>query len=197
MVLGTGADGSTFYSSLPGGVELITDLTGIGLRVMERRWISGWLTPGFQLKSLSERYAVLLDWIHANEHQGGLFFAVGNSGGSGEIAFALERLHGAAHLHLVERGAASDLHRGEPALARKDRQHSPLLPAEIETVAIDDGERLGDVLGKARQTVGEELLQHQRRAFRRSPLSRICPFLHARLRARAPTRLIDNLATAN
>jgi hypothetical protein len=47
------------------------------------------MTSSFELKTQSARLATLLEWIHANEHQGGLFIGVGNSGGSGEIAYTL------------------------------------------------------------------------------------------------------------
>lgn len=89
VVLCSAINGEVFYANMVGGKELIGDLAALGLRVVDRRWIDGWLTPGYQLKSLSERMAVLLDWIHANVHQGGAFLAVGNSGGSGELSYTL------------------------------------------------------------------------------------------------------------
>lgn len=89
VLLCSSLNGEVFYQNLAGGLELIADLTGSGLRVVDRRWIDGWLSPSYELKSVSERLAVLLDWIVANEHPGGAFFAVGNSGGSGELAYVL------------------------------------------------------------------------------------------------------------
>lgn len=89
VVLCTGNIGDVFYSGLPGGSELISELRAVGLRVIDRRWIGGWMTPDYELKRQSERFALVLDWIIANEFPGGLFFAVGNSAGSGEIAFSL------------------------------------------------------------------------------------------------------------
>jgi hypothetical protein len=89
VLLCTGLDGSTFFAHNPGGEELIGDLTAIGLRVMDRAWEDGWLGSGTGVKTQSARLAKLLVWLLANEHLGGLFFAVGNSGGGGEIAYSL------------------------------------------------------------------------------------------------------------
>ncbi len=89
VLLCSGQNGQLYYSKVPGGDELIADLTAVGLRVLDRRWVEGWVSPSYQLASVSERLAVLLDWIHLNVHQGGAFFAVGNSGGSAELAYTL------------------------------------------------------------------------------------------------------------
>jgi hypothetical protein len=89
VVLCSGFTGVTFYGDWPSGEEFITDLTDIGLRVVDRCWTDSWLQPGIFLKENSERLAVLFDWIHANLHEGGSFFAVGTSGGAGEIGFSL------------------------------------------------------------------------------------------------------------
>jgi hypothetical protein len=88
-VVTSGLNGDEFYADLPGGPEMIGDLTDLGLRVVDRRWPLGWMTSSVEHKPQSARLAELLDWIHANTHQGGLFFGIGNSGGSGEIAYTL------------------------------------------------------------------------------------------------------------
>jgi hypothetical protein len=88
-VVNSGESGNEFFAKLTGGPELIRDLSDLGLRVVDRRWPDGWMTSSFELRPQSARLGALLDWIAAQEVQGGLFFAVGNSGGAGEIAYTL------------------------------------------------------------------------------------------------------------
>jgi hypothetical protein len=89
VLLASGSIGDEFFADIAGGAELIGDLTAVGFRCIDRRWSNGWMTSSFELKPQSARLAELLDWIWQNEHGGGLFMAVGNSGGAGEIAYAL------------------------------------------------------------------------------------------------------------
>jgi len=65
--------------------------------VIQRKWVGstrssyGWLQPETSILDSSCRYATLIDWLFQNVHHStdGAFAVCGNSGGSGEIAFAL------------------------------------------------------------------------------------------------------------
>jgi len=89
VVFGSGGDGTDFYTDQPGGSELFTDLIGLGFRIVDRRWLTGWFTTETSVKDQSARYATLLAWVRDNLHTGGVFCASGNSGGSAEVAYAL------------------------------------------------------------------------------------------------------------
>jgi hypothetical protein len=94
VLLTSGSSGNEFFADIGGGTELIADLTALGFRCVDRRWPDGWITSSFQLKPQSARLAALVDWIRQHVHQGGLFMAVGNSGGAGEIAYTLSTWNG-------------------------------------------------------------------------------------------------------
>lgn len=85
----SGGSGAEFFADITGGEALLAELADLGLRVVDRRWEGGWLQAGTSITAESSRLPELLDWIHANQHQGGLFFAIGNSGGAGELGYAL------------------------------------------------------------------------------------------------------------
>ena len=61
-----------------------------GYNLVEVRWVEPgiWEGPGGSI-SLACRSATVFDWVHENIHQGGVFAAQGNSGGSAQIAFSL------------------------------------------------------------------------------------------------------------
>jgi hypothetical protein len=61
-----------------------------GYKLVEVAWNEPgvWEGPGGSI-SLACRSATIFDWVHKNIHQGGLFAAQGNSGGSAQIAFSL------------------------------------------------------------------------------------------------------------
>src|SRR5688572_21186673 len=88
-ILCSGGGGTEYYEEMEGGVRLIDDLTAQGLRVVQRRWRAPWMSTSPSLREQSERFPELLTWIRGNIHTGGIFCAVGNSGGAGEIGYAL------------------------------------------------------------------------------------------------------------
>lgn len=69
---------------------MMDSLLGEGFRLVEVAWKQPgvWEAPGGTI-SLACRSATVLDWIYISIHQGGLFAAQGNSGGSSQIAFSL------------------------------------------------------------------------------------------------------------
>lgn len=89
VVLSSGGVGDAFYAELGGGSTLVQALSDAGWRVVDRKWQGGWYSTSTSLKQQSLRYAVLLDWISKNVHQGGSLAATGNSDGASEIAYAL------------------------------------------------------------------------------------------------------------
>ena len=104
VVLTTGGNGTGLYGNQAGDVVegFINDLLGDGYLVVELAWddlapgpdplLGVWEKPaGSTLGSISLacRSATALEWIFENLHQGGLFIAQGNSGGSAQIAFSL------------------------------------------------------------------------------------------------------------
>jgi hypothetical protein len=89
VVLGSGAAGNSFYAGAEDGQALVTSLTAMGFRAVDRSWQGGWTTHEGGLKKESCRYATLLTWVHDHLHKGGKFVATGNSGGSAEIGYAL------------------------------------------------------------------------------------------------------------
>lgn len=91
VVFGTGAGGDSFYAEHHGGSgrPLLEDLQALGFRVVDRRWEKPWFGDGGGMLRQSCRYATLLDWVYRNVHTAGAFCATGNSGGSGEIGYAL------------------------------------------------------------------------------------------------------------
>ncbi len=131
VVLCSALNGEVFYANMVGGKELIGDLTALGLRVVDRRWIDGWLTPGYELKSLSERMAVLLDWILANVHQGGAFLAVGNSGGSGELGYTLTAWNREGLFDSVVLGSGPVFSRLDYLCLPPDREWDGMCPALV------------------------------------------------------------------
>jgi hypothetical protein len=103
VVLGSGGTGNGFYAGTPDVQTLVTSLTGLGFRVVDRAWAGtdGWTTSEGGLKKEACRYATLLTWVHDNIHTGGKFVASGNSGGSAEIGYALTSWGRAAILDLA------------------------------------------------------------------------------------------------
>jgi hypothetical protein len=89
VVLGSGGEGTSFYGDFPGAIDLLVGLQDLGFRVVDRRWQTGWFTTDEDPRRQSSRYAALLQWVHDNVHTTGAFVATGNSGGAGEIAYAL------------------------------------------------------------------------------------------------------------
>src|SRR5437870_4156613 len=89
VVLGSGGGGGSFYAPGADVQALVRDLSAMGFRVVDRKWIGGWTTNEGGLKKEACRYATLLTWVHDHLHKGGKFVATGNSGGSAEIGYAL------------------------------------------------------------------------------------------------------------
>ncbi|MFC1593124.1 hypothetical protein ACFL4C_03830 [Candidatus Omnitrophota bacterium] len=69
---------------------MMATLLDDGYKLVEVAWDEPgvWEGPGGSI-SLACRSATIIDWVHKNIHQGGLFAAQGNSGGSAQIAFSL------------------------------------------------------------------------------------------------------------
>ncbi len=91
-VFGTGAGGTQFYEQMLGGVaaSMLEDLSDNGFRVIQRAWIGPWESTTIGMAHASCRYATLLDWINTNYHDTNTgLCAIGNSGGSAEIGYAL------------------------------------------------------------------------------------------------------------
>lgn len=89
VLLGSGGAGADFYEEVIGGYELIRALQSRGFRVVDRRWDDGWFGRNEPMIEQSHRYATLLSWVRKNHYDGGVMCAVGNSGGAGEIGYAL------------------------------------------------------------------------------------------------------------
>ena len=115
-VLGSGGPGVEFYAEAGGADLLVQTLADAGWRVVDRKWSGGWITTTPpSTKQKSRRYAVLLEWIETNLHQGGKLVASGNSGGAAEIAYTLTTWE------QIDRLDAAVL-TGGPPLVRQDYQ---------------------------------------------------------------------------
>jgi hypothetical protein len=85
-----------------------------GYVVVDRRWKTGWFgEPGLGLAATSCRYATLLRHVATTYGAGVPLCAVGNSGGSAEVGYALARWDGAELLSLA-------VMTGGPPMARVD-----------------------------------------------------------------------------
>jgi len=114
VVLGTGGGGTDFYSERVGGPALFQELRGHGFRLVERAWGGGgWFGSGVSVRKQSCRYATLLAWVRQSVHTTGVFCATGNSGGSGEIGYALTAWGSGALLDVA-------VPSGGPPMARLD-----------------------------------------------------------------------------
>ncbi len=89
IVFSTGALGTAFYGWELFGLPLLQRLQPLGFRLVDRAWTPGWFNTGGSIKKQSCRYGTLLKWIHDNYHTTGSFVAIGSSGGSAEIGYAL------------------------------------------------------------------------------------------------------------
>lgn len=105
VVLGLGGGGQGFFESagLSNGapaVAMLDSLNVAGYRTIQRAWgvgpgggPGGWINGSTSLERSACRYATLLTWIHGRPQLHDLasqaFCAVGQSGGSTEIGFAL------------------------------------------------------------------------------------------------------------
>lgn len=89
VVFGVGGGGVGFYADRVGGTELFQELLDEGFRIVDRSWRTGWFNDFEGVRRQSCRYATLLTWVHDNIHTTGAFCASGNSGGSGELSYAL------------------------------------------------------------------------------------------------------------
>lgn len=88
VLLASGGNGTLFHEELDGGDQLILDLRAQGFRVVDRRWTASWLQPG-PFRAGAQRMTELARWLEDQVHAGGLFAAVGNSGGASELAYGL------------------------------------------------------------------------------------------------------------
>ncbi|MFQ5950454.1 MAG: hypothetical protein ACE5KH_00045 [Candidatus Geothermarchaeales archaeon] len=91
ILLTTGGSGGGLYSK--GGEvaeEMMSTLVDDGYLLVEVAWRSPgiWEGPAGSI-TLACRFPTVAHWVHENLHQGGLFAAQGNSGGSAQIAFSL------------------------------------------------------------------------------------------------------------
>lgn len=132
-VLGSGGIGTDFVGDTVGGPELTDDLLALGFQVIDRRWELGWFTDPTGIRDQSARYAVLIDWIRRNLHTTGALCGVGNSGGAGEIAYALTSWNGDNLLDVAVLASGPPLSRldylcEQPASATWAAQCSALVP---------------------------------------------------------------------
>lgn len=95
VLVGTGSDGTDFTFDVAGGSDLVSQLLGLGFVVVDRRWSDVWWAEP-SIKDAASRYAVLAKWVRDNHHSVGPMCATGNSGGAGEIAYALTHWGGDA-----------------------------------------------------------------------------------------------------
>lgn len=138
VVLGGGGIGADFFTDGVGGEDLSLALLGAGFRVIDRRWPTGWFDAGTGVREQSARYAVLLDWIRTNLHTVGPLCAVGNSGGSAEIAYTMTSWDGDDMLDLAVLGSGPPLTRLDylcevPASATWSAQCTSLVPPATMT----------------------------------------------------------------
>lgn len=96
VLLSTGGEGTGLYD-MEGRNDIagqsvrwmMEELKRDGYRLVEVAWRpSVWLGPAWA-RTNSCRYATFARWTHENLHEGGMFAAQGNSGGSAQIAFAV------------------------------------------------------------------------------------------------------------
>jgi hypothetical protein len=100
VVACSGGNGTMFTEELGGGGQMIAELVAQGFRVVDRRWVSGWLQPG-PVHEAAQRMAEVARWIHDHLHTGGTFAALGQSGGSSEIGYGLTTWQLADLLHVA------------------------------------------------------------------------------------------------
>lgn len=90
VVLCSGGTGGGFMGNQPGGAELVEAMAAQNLFVLERAWDGGWLQAGHGVKPQSRRGAAMLSFlINSAARNGKTLMAVGNSGGSSELAYSL------------------------------------------------------------------------------------------------------------
>ena len=89
LVFCTGNTGEAFWGDSFEGQPVLKSLLDLGFRIVDRAWSDSWFGSSSSFKDQSRRHAVLLQWVHDNVHTSGVFAAVGNSAGSGEIAYGL------------------------------------------------------------------------------------------------------------
>lgn len=98
LVVGTGGGGNAFADEASDPAVLLAQFRDAGYRIVQRRWASpGWFAGETGLYAASSAYAALLAWID-ERFAGASLCAMGLSGGSIEIAFALARWDGADRL---------------------------------------------------------------------------------------------------
>jgi len=90
ILFGLGGAGGGWYDGGRFATDALTQLTRDGFWVVERAWKTGWEVGPGGMAAVSCRYATLLTWVR-ERHAEGALCATGNSGGSGEIGFALAR----------------------------------------------------------------------------------------------------------
>jgi len=138
VILAGGGIGADFIGDDPGGDQLTQDLLAAGFRVIDRRWPNGWFVDSTGVREQSARFAVALDWIRTNLHTVGPLCAVGNSGGSGEIAYSLTSWDGDDLLEVAVLGSGPPLTRLDylcevPASAAWSNQCAALVPPATMT----------------------------------------------------------------
>lgn len=113
VLLSSGGLGDKFYAEGNGADQVVAALSQAGWKVVDRRWEQGWFTTDESVKNQSRRYAVLLDYVSKNLHEGGQLAAVGNASGASEIAYTMTTWDGASLLDTVVFNAG-------PAMSRLD-----------------------------------------------------------------------------
>ncbi len=101
VVFGRGGDGLEAIEDMRYGDETLQKLVDDGFIVVQRLWDSSWQASEFGMVAATCRYATLLTWIHDSLHSAGAFCAMGNSGGSDEVAYALTHWDRASLLDFV------------------------------------------------------------------------------------------------
>lgn len=101
VVFGRGGDGLEAIEDMRYGDETLQKLVDEGFIVVQRLWDSSWQDSQFGMVAATCRYATLLTWIHDTLHESGAFCAMGNSGGSDEVAYAIAHWERAALLDFV------------------------------------------------------------------------------------------------
>jgi len=92
VVLATGGPGTKLYEdSQTNGQMLADELNARGWATVQIAWPDGWANGQNGFRSLGCRPASLLRWVyeHLHDQAAGPFLALGNSGGSTQIAWAL------------------------------------------------------------------------------------------------------------
>jgi hypothetical protein len=100
LLVGSGGSGTAFLEETPQAASLLRELVDAGVVVVSRKWdVPGWFAGDKGMVASSCRYATLLRWVSETARAPDApYCALGLSGGSYEVGYALARWDGADRL---------------------------------------------------------------------------------------------------